>query len=278
MPAATLEALQRQIDQRERELQKLRADLESRQSHLAELSRRKEELRRQLQQIEAQIAGLSVAGPTGKKGRGADLPPTARSDAPGAGQAGLREQIVAMLRDQGKPMTASQLAEEAQRRGYQVSGRDPASTIKDRLKTMRNQGLVRKARGRRGFALAAAANGARTEQHKPGVGAAKAAPRAAMHLGKRQAAKASRNGPSVSAKAKGTKLAQPGKQPPLRVVLTNILAKSRRPMSGSELAEQALATGYQTSSQKFADNVWAVVNQMDNIEHVPGKGYRLKKG
>ena len=261
MPAATLEALQRQIDQRERELQRLRADLESRQSHLAELSRRKEELQRQLQQIEAEIAGLSVAGPTGKTGRGADLRPTARSGVPGEDQAGLREQIVAMLRDQGKPMTASQLAEEAQRRGYQVSGRDPASTIKDRLKTMRNQGLVRKARGRRGFGLAAAANGARTEQHKPGVGAAKA----------------SRNGPSVSAKAKGTKLTQPGKQPPLRIVLTNILAKSRRPMSGSELAEQALATGYQTSSQKFVDNVWAVVNQMDNIEHVPGKGYRLKK-
>ena len=271
-----LQALQRQIEQRERELQKLRAELESRQSHLAELSRCKEELQRQLQQVEAQIVGLSMAGPTGKKTQAARSP-TAGSAAPEAGPADLREQIVAMLRDQGQPMTASQLAEEARRRGYPVSGRDPAGTIKGRLKTLRTQGLVRKARGRRGFALAAAANGTRTQPHQPAGAAAEASSRAARQPEKRQAAKASRKGRSVSANAQGTKRAQPDKQPPLRVVLTNILAKSRRPLSGSELAEQVLATGYQTRSQKFVDNVWAMVHQMDNIEHVPGKGYRLKK-
>ena len=73
------------------------------------------------------------------------------------------------------------------------------------LKTLRTQGLVRKARGRRGFAWAAAANGTRTEPHQPAGAAAEATPRAARHPEKRQAAQASRKGTSVSAKAKGTK-------------------------------------------------------------------------
>jgi hypothetical protein len=60
-------------------------------------------------------------------------------------------------------------------------------------------------------------------------------------------------------------------------VLTDILKKSRKPLSGSELAELALAAGYQTTSEKFVDSVWSTLGQMDNVEHLPQKGYRLKK-
>jgi hypothetical protein len=61
-------------------------------------------------------------------------------------------------------------------------------------------------------------------------------------------------------------------------VLTAILKKSRKPLSGSELAERALAAGYQTQSTKFVDSIWTALGQMDNVEHLPQQGYRLKKG
>ncbi|HEY7159213.1 MAG TPA: hypothetical protein VH575_35040 [Gemmataceae bacterium] len=48
-------------------------------------------------------------------------------------------------------------------------------------------------------------------------------------------------------------------------------------MSGSELAERALAAGYKTQSTKFVDSVWWALCQMDNVEHLPQKSYRLKK-
>jgi hypothetical protein len=64
----------------------------------------------------------------------------------------------------------------------------------------------------------------------------------------------------------------------LREVLTQILKKSGRSMTGSELADAALKAGYRTASSHPADVVWAMLNQMDNVEHVKGQGYRLKKG
>src|SRR5439155_1637441 len=68
-----------------------------------------------------------------------------------------------------------------------------------------------------------------------------------------------------------------GGQPSLRVVLTQLLQKSRRPLTGTELAEQAQAAGYQTQSKDFPAVVWAILVKMDNVENVPGKGYRLNK-
>ena len=44
------------------------------------------------------------------------------------------------------------------------------------------------------------------------------------------------------------------------------------------LAEKVLASGYQTKSKDFTKVVSVGVWKMDNVENVPGKGYRLKKG
>ena len=65
MPAVSLTDLQQQIAERERELQVLRQELESRQGHLIELTRRKEDLQRQLQQVEEEITTLATAEPDG---------------------------------------------------------------------------------------------------------------------------------------------------------------------------------------------------------------------
>ena len=80
-----------------------------------------------------------------------------------------------------------------------------------------------------------------------------------------------------SASSGAAKPGRRGGQPPLRVVLTSILKSSRKPLTGTELAEQALAAGYQSNSANFVDTVWAMLAKMDNVEHVPDKGYRLKR-
>jgi hypothetical protein len=67
-----------------------------------------------------------------------------------------------------------------------------------------------------------------------------------------------------------------GQQLPLRTVLTNLLAKSRRPRTARELADQVLASGYKTTSKNFIDVIWVALPQMDNVHRVPDKGYILK--
>jgi hypothetical protein len=66
-------------------------------------------------------------------------------------------------------------------------------------------------------------------------------------------------------------------QPTLRMVLLDLLKKSKHHVAGSELAQQVLKTGYRTSSRNFTDVVWVMLGKMDEVEHLPGKGYRLKK-
>jgi hypothetical protein len=68
-----------------------------------------------------------------------------------------------------------------------------------------------------------------------------------------------------------------GSQPPLREVLTTILEQCKEPIGGGELAQKALETGYKSTSKSFRDVVWVNLGQMKNVEHIPGKGYRLKK-
>ena len=65
---------------------------------------------------------------------------------------------------------------------------------------------------------------------------------------------------------------------PLPEVVTQVLAKVSEPISARVLAEKVLATGYKTKSKDFINVIWAGVGKMDNVENVPGKGYRLKRG
>ena len=63
----------------------------------------------------------------------------------------------------------------------------------------------------------------------------------------------------------------------LAELLMRLLAKSSRPLKATELAEQALAAGYQTESKAFSNVVWVALGRLPGIENVPGQGYRLKK-
>lgn len=99
--------------------------------------------------------------------------------------------------------------------------------------------------------------------------------------------------PSAARKAKPAKKSPPPKtkattkpaakrkrgqgQPTLRQLVTGILQKARKPLKSGELAEQVLATGYQTSSKNFKGVVSVLLADMDNLEHVKDQGYRFKQ-
>ena len=64
---------------------------------------------------------------------------------------------------------------------------------------------------------------------------------------------------------------------PDRVVLLDLLNKSKRPLLARELADLALAEGYPTKSKDFTTVVWVMLGKMENVENIPNQGYRLKK-
>jgi hypothetical protein len=84
--------------------------------------------------------------------------------------------------------------------------------------------------------------------------------------------------PRGTAKGKASAAAaKPARPVPLRVVLLQILKRQKAPMTGSELAREAIKAGYQTTSKQFVEVVWKALGSMDNVENVNGQGYRLKR-
>ena len=69
-----------------------------------------------------------------------------------------------------------------------------------------------------------------------------------------------------------------GKRPDVAGRRDEDSGRESEPIPGRELAEKVLASGYQTKSKDFLKVIWVGVGKMDNVENVPGKGYRLKKG
>jgi hypothetical protein len=64
---------------------------------------------------------------------------------------------------------------------------------------------------------------------------------------------------------------------PLRSIVAEILAKSTQPLPARELAAQVKAKGYVTKSKDLTNVLWVLLGKMDNVQNVPGEGYRLKK-
>ena len=282
MPAISLQDLQQQISQRELELQTLRQELETRQNQLGTLTSRKEELLTQLRQVEAEIAALAASPPPRKA-----APPTpAKTVAPtlrSGGQPKLADLIVLLLRQSGKPMTSRQLREGALRRGYQTSSRNLVKTIEVRIQDLKNQGVVRRSSGQPGYVLTAVSTAAKgqtatkTAQPEPGKTRKAIAQSARPAKAVSAAQKGSGPGATVSGTVKATGPVGQGSQPPLREVLTALLKKSNKLLSAKELSARALAGGYRTNSANFVKVVGTMLGEMDHVDYVPDKGYRLKK-
>jgi len=282
MPTISLTELQEQIAQREQQLQALREQLQARQSHLAELTRRKEQLQSELRQVEKEIAAVATtkARPTGQAAPAAPTMPSSPAAAARVeGQPQLGDLIVTMLRESSGPLTGRQLLEEAQRRGYQSKSQDPLKAMENRLQVLKSKGVIRRAAGQYGFLLASSINGAKKKKSTTSQPApAKNQKTPAKPANPEPVAKKSSARESSSAEAgKSAKPRQHGGQPSLREVLTAVLTNGRKPLSARELADQIRATGYHSTSKNIVNVVSAQLSKMHNVEHMPDKGYRLKK-
>src|SRR5262249_29465387 len=143
---------------------------------------------------------------------------------------------------------------------------DFTKMVETRLWDLKKRGLVQRAADGSGYTLAPSANGP-----APKSGTAKSA-------GTKTPAQATKRKAPAAPAAKPASGGGSANRLPLHVVLTQILRKQSRLMTGGELAQEALKAGYLTSSKNFAQSVWTALGIMKNVENVKGQGYRLKRG
>jgi hypothetical protein len=258
MAKLSLEDLQRRINLRDSELQQLRQALEARQNELAALNQRKQELETNLRQVDAEIATL-VAG---------KRPPAIVPQAPPitlgrepiapteSTHLSLPALLVEIVRQASGPMTVKQLADEAKRRGAQSASSKFPRVVQTRVYALVQKSVLKRAADHSGFVLG------------------RSAPKQARE-GRRSAAASGRMPSSKTEKPAST--AKAPTQGSLKQMLEQVLARSKEPLTGSQLADLVLKAGYRTTSKRFKDVVWVILSQMKNVENVRGQGYRLKK-
>src|SRR5262249_23713807 len=164
----------------------------------------------------------------------------ARRPAPGKHPASLADLIVVILREAGRPRTVRELAAEARRRGFHSASRDFRKQVQNRVYDLKIKRVIAPASGQPGYVL-------RGTPAKPGPQTAPA------------------------------KIGKPREQPTLREVLTQILGRSRKPLTRGQLAAEALKAGYRSQSKDLANVIGVEANKMANVEHVTGEGFRLRK-
>ena len=273
MPTLSLDAIQQRIAQRDAELQRLRRDLEIRRSQLQALTQRKEELQAKLRQIDAEMTAVATGTKRPQTAARKAAPKKPKPTPPVAGKPSppsLNSLLLSALRSAGRPLTAKQLVGEVKRRGFKTESADFTKMVGTRLWDLKKQGVVQRAAGQPGYILTPSPN-----ETAPKVGPTKS--QLQKTIAKVLPTKTAK-GRAVSKRASAP---APGAKPPqmsLREVLTQILKKMGAPLTGSELAQEVLKTGYQTDSTKFVNNVFVILGRMDNVEHVAGEGYRLKRG
>jgi hypothetical protein len=267
MPTTTvpLDNLADRIAQQQAELESLRKELEARQTRLAKLNEKKDILEQRLRQLDADIEAVnqgktplrrpakpavtaSPAHPTRPKKK-APSPPDAK---PPKRMADL---LVDIVSETNGPVTAKPLAEELQKRGFFTESPNLPRIVKARLNDLVREGVLRRSEDQAGVIMGKAAGKSKAQAGRRKKGRKKDA--------------ASKASSRVSANGR-TKA-------PLRSIVTKILAKRTQPLPARELAEQAKAKGYVTKSKDLTSVLWVLLGKMDNVENVPGEGYRLKK-
>jgi hypothetical protein len=260
MTTATLplEDLVQRITQQQSDLENLRREFEARQAKLADLTRRKQELARQLQELEAEIQGVATGNPKPQVTPQAE--PTKPAPEPKSARGmKLADLLVAIVAEGGgQPVAVRHLAKEVTRRKFPTTSANIPGLVQTRIGELVRQGLLQRVPGRLGVIPAKTTNG--------------------KTAGPRPTAKPKARKQAPAQTPKGPKPDRPQGQPPLREVLVNVLKKSRQPLTSGQLAAEVLATGYQTVSKDFATVVSVALSKMPGLAHVPGKGFRLKKG
>jgi hypothetical protein len=255
--AIPLHDLAQRIDQRQAVLETLRREYASRQQQLEELTQRKLQLQAQLQQVEAEITGFGQGPASATKPAKATKPAPAKT-APAAPSNGavaplsLPKLLVQIVREAKGPVTIKELVSEVVRRHYPSTSKNLPKTIETRVSELVNKGLLRRAPDQAGVLPGRTPLSAKTQ--KP--------------------TKASVSKPAATT----TAAAAPAQDLTLAAAVTKVLASSAKPLTARALADKVLALGYRSKSKDFLNVIGAGISKMDNVAHVKGEGYRLKKG
>jgi hypothetical protein len=252
--------LAQRLARKQSELEEARQAFDHR---LADLTRQKEELQTQLRSLEAEIQAVGSAGAASAAG----APVRRRGRPPGTGKkaaavpaprlrAGqtLPRLLVDLVRAAGRPLTVKELTAEVRRAKFRTASRNLPKMVHNKVGELVKRGLLRRAEGQAGVVLG-----------QPVVGQAAANGR-----------KASTPAAPARAAAAPIKLTEQSKGS-LRVLLAQLLARSDRPMSARELADQAIQAGYRTNSSDFINVIWDAMSKIPGVENVRGQGYRMKK-
>jgi hypothetical protein len=243
---------------------------------MGELTHRKEQLQAQLRQVEEELRGVDAGGtPTKKPAQAAIVaskkPTPAPSPAPKlakkpatkpAKRASLARLLLEIVSTAGRAMTVKELTQEVVKLKYPTTSTNLQRMIKNRVSALVKKKLLRRADNNRGVLPAQ-----RTAKLQ---GSATNASSSVPTDGAKQAAIKK---PATSTAPAGTK-----NRLTLPAAVAQVLATRVRPLLARELADKVLASGYQTKSKDFTKNVFTAVGGMATVEHVKGKGYRLKKG
>jgi hypothetical protein len=269
MPTTTvpLDNLADRIAQQQAELESLRKELEARQTRLAKLNEKKDILEQRLRQLDADIEAVSQGKkPSGRPGKAPRIQPSkmalpakpALTPLPTDTQPPkkMADLLVDIVGEAKGPLTAKPLADELQKRGFYTASPSLPRIVQARLNELVHDGILWRAKDQPGVVLG---------KVKGGVKASTATGRKKARKKRAGAKKASGVGGDGQKKAS------------LRSVVTEILTKSTKPLPARELADQAIAHGYETKSKKLITAMWVLLGKMDNVENVQGEGYRLKK-
>ena len=254
--------LAERIQQRETELAKLRQELESRRGQLSELTRRKEELQAELAKVEKDIEAVgqaSVPEPTASAARTPATTGGSKATAKPSDGVSLPTYLVQLVRQAKGPITAKELTEEVVRNKYPTTSKNVHAMVKTRVHDLVRKGVLRRAGDSSGVVLAQAPLATKPVAAK--------VPAVTQKIGKKKAASAK--------PASSTTPAEPSKWRSLHEVLTHVLAKSSRPLTAQELAEQVIQSGYESKSKDLKNVIWVSIGKMTTVERVPGKGDRL---
>jgi len=262
-----MESLAQRIAKQQEELETLRQELEARQTHLADLKQRKGELETQLKHIDAQIhavhQGAGTPSPTLRVATSPKAQPVKRIKPVtrvGKRRAGstprLADLLIKMVGVAQGPITVKQMSEEIISKKFPTRSQNVPRMVQTRVQELVTKGVFERVKDHHGVVLAGAFGAKKMTAPKPST--TKASPSGVAKAASR---------PKMNGHAKIS----------LRVLLTDLMSKSQRPMGARELTEQVKALGYRTKSKNFLAVVRLMLARMENAENVAGKGYRLRK-
>lgn len=255
----SLDQVAQRIAEQEAALQALRREYETRKRRLDDLARRKRDLQTQLSKVDSQIQSLAgkMTPPQATK----PSPATSTKSAPLFSNSGvsLPRLLETILRDGGRPLSNRELTDEVRRRKFPSQSGDLLKQVTTRVAELVRKGVFRRTKDQKAVTLVGSSM-------KP-TPASTRSPATKTPLLK-----------TPNRKAASTSTAkQHPEQPSLATVLTRVLQKTSKPLGGAEVAKLAQRAGYESKSKDFTNLVWVTLGKMNNVVHLKGQGYRLKR-